>query len=431
LTRIWTILKREYLENVRTRAFVIGLVMTPVWIGLIFAITAVHSELDQHDVIIVDETGLFAEKVKATLEGMSSDAGVEPEASEARGAERAIYRVRIERAEDVFDGSPRLEQLKQGAGSGRAIVVVLTMPLLEKRPPAEGEHASEIFAAGSLSQAGGGETVRAVVNTVVTEHVLQQRRVDPGTAALIARPAIPRVTGLDAEGADARASQAILPFVLIMLLYMGIMGVSQMLVSSTLEEKSNRVYEVLLSSVSPFDLMAGKILGICCVGLTLLAIWSTAGFLAIAGDGGESIVSGAQAAWFLLYYLLGFLMIGSLMVAVGSACNTIKEAQNMMAPLSMILILPLVISILSLQNPNGPLATFASFIPPFTPFMMVARMAGAPGPPDWQVWVTLLLLVLSTYAAIGLAARVFRVGILLYGQPPGFKQILRWARAGD
>ena len=96
-----------------------------------------------------------------------------------------------------------------------------------------------------------------------------------------------------------------------------------------------------------------------------------------------------------------------------------------MAPLSMMLALPLILAIATMRDPNGTLATVASFIPPFTPFMMMARMAGAPAPPDWQVWTSLGVLLLGTYVSIRLAARVFRVGILLYGQPPSIKQIWR------
>ena len=136
-------------------------------------------------------------------------------------------------------------------------------------------------------------------------------------------------------------------------------------------------------------------------------------------------------AWFAVYYLLGFLMIASLMVAVGSACNTVKEAQNLMAPISMLLALPMILAMVTMQNPNGTVATIASFIPPFTPFMMMSRISAAPAPPDWQIWATLVLLLVGTYLSARLAARIFRVGILLYGQPPKLGQILRWMWAKD
>jgi ABC-type Na+ efflux pump permease subunit len=116
------------------------------------------------------------------------------------------------------------------------------------------------------------------------------------------------------------------------------------------------------------------------------------------------------------------------MVAVGSACNTLKEAQNMMAPISMLLALPMILAMVVLRNPHGPLATIGSFIPPFTPFLMMARISAVPAPPAWQVWVSLLILVIATWLTVRLAARIFRVGILMYGQPPRVGEILRWLR---
>ena len=121
-------------------------------------------------------------------------------------------------------------------------------------------------------------------------------------------------------------------------------------------------------------------------------------------------------------------MIASLMMAVGSACNTLKEAQNLMAPISMLLALPMLLAIVILRTPHGPVATIASFIPPFTPFLMMARISAVPAPPPWQIWVSLLLLVIATWLTVRLAARIFRVGILMYGQPPRLGEIVRWMR---
>ena len=189
------------------------------------------------------------------------------------------------------------------------------------------------------------------------------------------------------------------------------------------------MFEVLLSSLSPFQLMAGKVLGICGVGLTLLLLWSGGGILAAALQGTSDLVTGAQVGLFIAYYVLGLPPDREPHGRPsGSACNTLKEAQNLMAPLSLLLALPILLAIVIMKNPNGTLATVLSFVPPFTPFLMMARIAGTPPPPTWQIAASLLLLAVSTWFAIRLAARVFRVGILMYGQPPRLKEILRWMR---
>ncbi len=412
MSRIWTILKREYLENVRTKAFLIGLILTPVWMGLIFVVPMIKDGPKKQKVVVLDETGELAVPLQQALEKQGE-----------------TYEVTVENAEGAWEpkdgGESRIDALKRQAGEGALIAVVLTAPVLEKRPAKEGEREPGLYGAATTGATKSARVIGAVLNELVTERILTARNIPKETAALIARDAI-NFTPLDKGGEKGGMGQIIMPMMMMLLLFMGIVGISQMLINSTLEEKSNRVYEVLLSSVSPFQLMAGKILGICGVGFTLLTLWSGGGLLAASAQGAGDLVSVAQIGWFFVYYLLGFVMIASLMVAIGSACNTIKEAQNLMAPISVVLALPLILSMVIMDNPNGTLATAASFVPPFTPFLMMARIAGAPAPPDWQIWATLLLLVLATYAAVRLAARVFRVGVLMYGQPPTLKQILRW-----
>ena len=223
---------------------------------------------------------------------------------------------------------------------------------------------------------------------------------------------------------------AVLPFAFMLFLFMGIVGISQILVNSTIEEKGSRVYELLLSSVSPTQLMAGKILGICGVGFTLMVLWAGGGALAASLQGLGGLVDLGSVALFVAYYLLGFLLIASLMVAVGSACNTLKEAQNLLAPITLLLAMPLIIAFAVMTDPNGTFATAASFFPPFTPFLMMARIASVPSPPAWQIAASLLLLAVSTWFAIRLAGRVFRVGILMVGQPARLADIWRWMRSG-
>ncbi len=422
MSRMWHILKREYLENVRTKAFIIGLVLTPVWMGVIFLVPKLMGGKKDEAVVIVDTTGVLAgPMIEALGENKDSEwtATVLPP-DQARAAW------------DSEDGAmSRVETLKREAGAGKHYVVVLTPPVLEKRPadPKKGERPSGVYGPSS-GVTGNGRTLQALVNEIVTQYIIAERKLPDEVASLLRRPAL-RFQAVTDEGKKAGAMQMLLPIIVVMLLYMGIVGISQMLISNTIEEKANRIYEVLLSSVSPYQLMAGKILGICGVGLTLLTFWSGGGLLAAALQGSGGLVDGAQIGLFVVYYLLGFLMIASLFVAVGSACNTIKEAQNLMAPLSMLLALPLILSMVSLQDPNGKLATIASFIPPFTPFVMMTRIASVPPPPAWQIVVTIGLLIISTWLAIRLAARVFRVGVLIYGQPASVKQIWRWMRARD
>lgn len=412
MKRILLVLVREYLENVRTKAFLIGLVLTPVWMGLVFLVPALAKDTQKTEhVVIVDETGVLGGPFQRLLDGVAGKDG-KPRFSTEQGDR----------------GTGELDALKTSAGRGDLFVVILGPGLVDlKRAEREGEARTAIYGASGVGALETGRLLQVLLDRAVNAQLIARHDVAPEVAEALLKPASDYVP-LTATGERGGAAQVMAPFMAMMLLFLGIVGISQMLISSTLEEKASRVYEVLLSSLSPFQLMAGKVLGICGVGLTLLTLWSGGGLLAAKMQGLSGLVTGSQVALFLAYYVLGFLLISSLMVSVGSACNTLKEAQNLMAPISLLLALPVLLAMVVMRDPNGTLATALSFVPPFTPFLMMARIAGTPPPPDWQIAASLLLLALSTFLAIRLAARIFRVGILMYGQPPRLKEIWRWLR---
>ncbi len=417
MSRILTVAKREYLENVRTKAFLIGVILTPLWMGLIFVIPLLIKDRDAERsvVVIADETDVLGDALERELETR----------------ERFdIERIDMDTLWSGFDETEAFQELRENAGKGDLHAVILTRAALTKDKPKAGEHPTEIFGPSSMAGLTTGRELQNIVDQLVNEQIILSKQIDPEAAALLQRSTV-RYMGLKPDGAAGGEAHTMTPFIFMMLLFIGIMGISQMLLNSTLEEKSNRIYEVLLSSVSARQLMAGKIIGICAVGFTLLLLWSVGGWIAAASSGMGDLVSGKQVGLFFLYYLLGFLMIASLMVAIGSACNTLKEAQNLMAPISMLLAMPLILSMIILQSPHGTLATLLSFTPPFIPFVMMMRIASVPSAPAWQIVLSLVVLAICTYFAFRLAARVFRTGVLLYGQPASLKNIFKWMRAKD
>jgi ABC-2 type transport system permease protein len=212
------------------------------------------------------------------------------------------------------------------------------------------------------------------------------------------------------------------------LLFMGTMTISQGLLTSVIEEKSSRVVEVLLSAVSPTQLMAGKILGMVCVGALLLTIWGAVGYGgAQARDMGD-LVTPYRLTYVVLYFVPGFLLISAFLAAVGAACNTIKEAQSMAAPLTILSLLPIMLWWLIMLNPNGVFSIILSYIPPITPLVMILRICADPEIAIIEVIATLVLLWLSVLFTIWLAGKIFRVGVLMYGKPPSLKELLHWLR---
>jgi len=245
-------------------------------------------------------------------------------------------------------------------------------------------------------------------------------------------------TGEEEEVATEDTLRQWAPVVLVYILWIAIFSITQMLLTNTIEEKSNRILEVLLSSVSPLQLMTGKIAGIALTGLTMVVSWVISFLLlvnfvpklmnekmpfdlnVIARDPG-------LLTSFIVYFLLGYLFFAALLVGIGSVCNSIKEANNLMMPVTVVLMLPLLSMIPIAKDPNGELAVFLSYVPPFTPFVMMNRAAGPPTTTEYVV--TTILLLVSISVVFWAAAKVFRIGILMTGKPPTPMEILRWIRA--
>jgi ABC-2 type transport system permease protein len=228
------------------------------------------------------------------------------------------------------------------------------------------------------------------------------------------------------------------PIVFVYILWIAIFSITQGLLMSTIEEKSSRISEVLLSSVSPIQLMAGKIMGVAGSGLLMIFTWVGTAY---AGTKYLPRMLGAPASFdltpilsdpafiagFVVYFVLGYLLYAAILIGIGSVVNTIQEAQALMMPVLMTLMLPLVAMVPIARDPNGTFAKVMSFIPPFTPFVMMNRAAGPPTVLEYVL--TTVLLVAAIAGALWGAAKIFRIGILMTGKPPRPSEILQWLRA--
>lgn len=226
------------------------------------------------------------------------------------------------------------------------------------------------------------------------------------------------------------------PSAFVYLLWISIFMIVQMLLTNIIEEKSNRIIEVLLSSVTPGELMMGKLFGIAAIGLTMVAVWmatlfgvltwKTGGSAQIAGPILTVLKTSRLLPVFSIYFLFGYLMYAAAILSLGSVCNTLKEAQSYMGVITIIMVVPLLTMAYIPTDPNGTLARVLSWIPVYTPFIMMNR-ANA-DPPLIDLIGTMVLLILSTAGAIWMAGKIFRIGVLRTGQPPRILEMLRWLK---
>jgi ABC-2 type transport system permease protein len=228
------------------------------------------------------------------------------------------------------------------------------------------------------------------------------------------------------------------PIGFVYMLWVAIFSIAQMLLNNTIEEKSNRIIEVLLSSVTTTELLLGKVLGVAAVGLTMQVAWigSLIAMLKLKAGPAATWVPDLIAAvitpelliGFIVYFIGGYLFYAFLFAGIGSICNTIKEAQNFMAPLMLLMMVPLGTMTFIPNDPNGTIATTLSWIPPWTPFVMMNRMAA--NPPAIEIYGTGALLIVSVVVVFWASAKVFRIGVLRTGQPPKILEMLGWLKSG-
>jgi len=238
--------------------------------------------------------------------------------------------------------------------------------------------------------------------------------------------------------AEGSLGAAALAMVLFFMLYVAIIMWGQQVMQGVLEEKGSRVIEVVISSVTPFELMLGKLVGICLLGLTQLAIWLTT-MVVVTSPGiiatmavlppGTSLPSLSVATLinFVLLFILGFLAYATLYAGIGASFNNLQEAQQAAGIAMMFVIVPVFVMYPVINDPNSRMATVLSLIPMFTPLLMPLRIA-IEMPPVWQLALAYALTIGFVIGMVWICARIYRVGILMYGKKPTFAEIWKWTR---
>ena len=293
------------------------------------------------------------------------------------------------------------------------------------------------------------KTLRNQVENAINQEIRRReyvaRGIDPGVFMEVENTRVPilELNPKKEEGQERVSKAEVLaqwaPVGFVYLLWVALFSISQMLLTNTIEEKSNRVIEVLLSSITPAEFVLGKLGGIAAVGLTMVTAWlgSLLGVLAWQMRGHSEVatqfVSLLQSSHlltaFVVYFFFGYLLYAGIILSIGSVCNTLKEAQNYMGVITMLMMVPLLTMMFIPKDPNGTVATVLSWIPIYTPFIMMNRAAA--DPPLAEVIGTMALLIAFTAFVLWAAVKIFRVGILRTGQPPRMVELLRWLRAKE
>jgi len=234
------------------------------------------------------------------------------------------------------------------------------------------------------------------------------------------------------EGGEAKESigelKMMISFGYMFLIFLPVIMGTQFLLTTMIEEKSSRVVEVMLSAVSPMQLMSGKILGQFGVGLSILLIYGGIGVGSLLLTQLSHHFSMYDIVVLVAFFLIAYFSVAALTAAVGSAVNDLREAQSLQTPIMLVLMLPYLLSMPIARNPSSTFSVAASMTPLINPFAMILRVTSNEPPPVWQVLVSLLIGAATVLACLWVAAKIFRVGLLMYGKPPNFATLVKWVR---
>ena len=429
--------KREYLARLKCKGFWIATALLPAFMGAMIlgpALAASRTKSQQR-LAIVDETG-------AGLGRQLAAALTEPEA--AIGEHRELREQR-ERARDegvrfeVQIVPPGPDPAARRAELDRRVRAKEIGAWVWLTPDGLRDNRFE-YHAESLSNVVTQEVLRTRISRVVSQWRLRAVGLDAAKIAELTRPVALSTIRISATG--SRAEQGIggfmLAFGLCFTLYMVIVIYGQQVMQGVIEEKSSRIVEVIAAAIRPTELMTGKLVGICLVALTQLAIWVAAALVlttpAILGalmtlPAGMTLpeVPGVVIVHLFMLFLLGFFLYSSLYAMIGASFNSVQEAQQFAAVAVVFIVPPLLFMMPILNDPDSPLAVGMSLFPFFTPLVMMLRIASKM-PSAWQIAAAYSLCLLAIAGMVWLCARVYRVGILMYGKKPTLQEIWHWVR---
>ncbi len=408
LKKALVVARWEFIEKVRTKAFVISLIVMPIFILVMSVVPGLLMNKPDTSAIrigIIDSTGHIAPQLDADLmEKYKLPDGspnykvvvIPPGVNARRDANEMVLKNRL------------------------SSYIVIGTSILSSR--------SFKYVSENVSNFKDITRLQSAVKDILVTNELKKSGISPAIVKEVTKPVDMETVRLSKEGKEEKTqagSGFILGYIFIIILAIFVLTSGQLLVRSVVEEKSNRIVEVLLSSTTADEIMTGKILGLSLLGMTQLAVWALIA-VAFAGQLAAFITIPGSVWWEGVFFILGFLFYSSIFVMAGAPVTTEQEAQQATTYVSMLLFLPIVLATLVAQHPSATYIKVLTMIPLLTPTMMAFRIP-IQTPDLWELIAGTAILIGSTYFCMIAAGRIFKIGILVYGKRPSFSEMLRWA----
>ncbi len=424
MNKLWTVFKREYLSRVKTKGFIIGTALTPLLIIVITIGPGLLMQLKTDQVkhfSVIDMSGVVFEKLTTALND-TSNAGK-----------------KLHNFERIFSTENELDSIKsslsQSVDNDRIDgYFIFPADILESN--------NADFYAKSVSDFDQNKAFSNIITQIIVDHRLTVSNLDPEVIKKLTQKIDLKTFKIEKGGKEKEdvGLSFLVTFIMVMFLYMALIMYGVFVMRSVYEEKLSRVVEVIISSCKPFQLMAGKVLGIGAVGLTQYIIWATvAGLLTIyAGSLMRMFAASSEMIplptipisvliYFVIFFVLGYLLYATLYAALGAMVNTDQDAQQLQYPLMMLIIAAFFFAFHAIRTPESGLSKIVSQIPFFSPITMFTRIS-VQTPPFSEILLSIIILILSIVFFIWLAGKIFRVGILMYGKRPTLPELWNWLK---
>ena len=435
--KIATIIKKEYKQIVKKKSFVISTILTPLLMGAFIFLPILLTKVgrEMKTIEVADFSGLIQKRfLDSSQESKQVTDFLKLEFRPVKNLDPEQNSL-VKTYEEKIKGQEKTDVNLDLVPEYQDKIMDKTIDGLVIIPENVKETRRIYFCALNVSDFGTNSYITSTVQKILSEKILTEENIDLNIVAEATRDIRLGTFKVKKEGATRTTSEIayMMSIFMLTILFTVIMAYGQLIMRGVIEEKNNRIIEVLISSTDAPTLFYGKIIGIGLAGLTQLGIWIllSAAVLRRASFGiDKSILDFLNfelALYFIIFFIIGYFMYSILFSIVGASVNTDQEAQQFAAPITYLLIIPFIIGIMVTQNPNTPLVVITSLFPLFTPTLMFMRISVAV-PSFFQVLLAIALSAGFTVFLAWLGAKIFRVGILMYGKKPGISEIFKWIR---
>lgn len=440
--KIFVVAFREYLAAVKTKAFLISLLLMPVlWGGSILIQLILKDKVDTTEkrVAIVDYSGKLFDAVAAASNKRNTSDVFDKTTGKQIKPKFVFEKIEPSSGDPARVGLELSDRIRRKDAGDIMAFIIVDRDAVEKTSTNPAEPAPINYYSNSPTYDDIQNWVAGPFNQRIRELRMNAANLDQELVSKVIAPARVSNLGLVSVDESGNIKQAqetnelaniFMPLGLMMLMLMVIMLGASPLMQSVLEEKTLRIAEVLLGSVKPFQLMMGKLIGMVGVSLTVATVYLVGAFVAVRQAGFGEYFPAHVVWWFVLYLVLAVLMYGSIFIAVGATVSDLKESQNLITPVMLVAVAPMFVWINVVREPNSTMSTVLSLFPTATPMLMIVRQVVPPGIPMWQPILGATLVLLTTVAFVFAAGRIFRVGILIQGKGAKVSDMFRWLLRG-